>query len=268
MNNSTEREPFDRAARRAARSRAAAGFSDFAYLKDDMAADLAARAAGFERRWRRVLDLGAHDGRAGRLIPAETLVEADSALAFARGCSEDRGLAVVCDEDRLPFADSAFDLILSAGSLQGVNDLPGALIQARRALRPGGLFLAAFVGGASLHELRHALIEAELLSDKGVAPRMLPMVDAREAPGLLQRAGFINPVVDVAAVMLRFRDPRALLRDVRGMGEGNILAERSRTPLMRAARERMVDAVEILRDGEGRIVLSLELITLTGHAAG
>ena len=254
-------EPFDRHARRRVRGRAAASYADFAFLKHSAADELAARAASFERRWERILDLGAHDGSAGARVQGDLLVSTDASFRFARGL--ERG--VVCDEDRLPFTDSSFDLVLSALSLHSVNDLPGALVQIRRILRPGGVFLACFVGGASFAPLRHALIEAELAEGGGAAPRLLPMVDPREAPGLMQRAGFGDPVVDVTERTVRYREAAGMLRDIRGMGEGNILRERSRTPLTRERAEAVMRAVDGLRDGEDRIPLTLELITLTGR---
>ncbi len=114
-------EPFDRAARRLQRDRAAAGFAAHAFLKDAMVEEIVARAADTGQRFDRVLDLGAHDGRLGRRLGALAFTDAGERFARAAG-------GVVADEDRLPFADASFDLIVSAGSLHGVNDLPGALV--------------------------------------------------------------------------------------------------------------------------------------------
>jgi SAM-dependent methyltransferase len=253
-------EPFDRAARRRARDRAAPRFAAHAFLKDALAADIGERLAAIGHGIDRVLDLGAHDGRLRRHIAAGTIVAADAGFRFARAAG-----GVQCDEDRLPFAAGSFDAVLSAGSLHGVNDLPGALIQIRRCLRPGGVFIANFVGGASLAALRARLVTAEDAALGGVAPRLLPMVDPRQAPVLLQRAGFADPVVDVAARSVRYADARAMVADLRGMGEGNILATRTRRPMSRTLAERLLAAAEAAADADGRHAVVLEIVTMTGR---
>lgn len=253
-------EPFDRAARRRARDRAAADFGRFAFLKDALCADLVERLGELGPSFARVLDLGAHDGRLAALLPESETVAADPGFRFARAA---RG--VMCDEDRLPFAPGSFDAVLSAGSLHGVNDLPGALVQVRQVLKPGGVFLAAFVGGASLAELRARLLAAEMARYDGVSPRFLPMVDPREAPGLLQRAGFVEPVVDVHRQTVRYRGAAAMLADLRGMGESNVLHARSRRPLARVDAAAFHAAAEAVADGD-RHPVQLEIVTMTGRA--
>lgn len=257
------RDPFLRGARRNARGRAALRFAEADFLKAALADDLAARAESFERTWRRMLDLGAHDGAAGRRIPADFIVHTDAAPAFARRLP----CGVAADEDRLPFAHGVFDLIVSAGALHAVGDLPGALVQARRALHAEGVFLANFVGGSSFAAIRRALIEAEL-EGGGAAPRLSPMIDPAHAPALLQRAGFADPVVDVDRRLATYRSAAAMIADLRAMGETNILAAREGRPLGRAARRRLLRAVEALRGKDGRIDVPLEIITLTGRGSG
>lgn len=251
--------PFDRNARRRARERAVRGYGTFAFLKDAVSEDLAGRAAGFDRRWERCLDLGAHDGRLGARIGAGTLIATDSAYGFAAPL-----LGVVCDEDRLPFAEGSFDIVVSALSLHSVNDLPGALVQVRRLLRPGGVFLAAFVGGASFAAQRSALLHAEMDASGGASPRLLPMVDPAEAPGLMQRAGFVDPVVDQHRVTVKYRRPQDMVRDLRGMGETNVLAARERVPLGRGRAAALLSSVDPV-DSE-RIEAHAEILTLTGKA--
>ncbi|MDO9488948.1 MAG: methyltransferase domain-containing protein [Sphingomonadaceae bacterium] len=252
-------EPFDRAARRRQRDRAAAGFATHSFLKDAMVEEIVARAADTGQRFDRVLDLGAHDGRLGRRLGA--LAFADAGAAFARAAG-----GVVADEDRLPFADASFDLIVSAASLHGVNDLPGALVQIRRALRPGGLFLAAMVAGETLVEVRRALLEAESALRGGVSPRTMPMVDVAEAAGLLQRAGFTMPVADVDSVQVRYDGLLPALAELRGAGEANILSARRplrRDVLMAAAERFQQDA-----GPDGRVAVRVQLLYLAGWAPG
>lgn len=257
MNDSPE--PFDRVARRRRRDRAAPNFAGHAFLKDAMADEIAARTAELGRDFERVLDLGCHDGRLGRQLGAT--VFADAGEAFARAA---RG--VVCDEDRLPFADGSFDLIVSTGSLHAVNDLPGALVQIRRALVPGGLFLAAFVAGETLYELRRALIEAEDEQRGGISPRTMPMVDVAEAAGLLQRAGFTRPVADIDTVRVRYGDLFALLGDLRGAGETNLLT--ARRPLRRDVLTAAAERFAAMADADGRTAVRVQIVYLTAWAPG
>lgn len=252
-------EPFDRAARRRQRQRAAAAFDAHAFLKDAMAGEIALRAADTGREFARVLDLGCHDGRLGRRLGATAF--ADAGEGFARAAA-----GVVADEDRLPFADGSFDLIVSAGSLHGVNDLPGALVQIRRALAPGGLFLAALVAGESLHELRRAFLEAESRLRGGVSPRIMPMVDVAEGAGLLQRAGFTMPVADVDTVRVRYDGLLPALAELRGAGETNILA--ARAPLRRDVLAAAAECFQAGADPDGRIAVRMQILHLAGWAPG
>ena len=138
------------------------------------------------------------------------------------------GLAVAADEEFLPFAPASFDLVVASLSLHWVNDLPGALIQLRLALRPDGLLLASLPALGTLAELRQALTEAEAALTGGAAPRVSPFAELRDCAALLQRAGFTLPVADVEELRLLYADPFALLRDLRAAGEANALRERDR----------------------------------------
>ncbi len=259
---------FDRRAVRLHRDRAAAGFNGHDFLLAEISARLVERLDDVKRGFRRVLDLGAHVGslrdRIEQRAGVEHVVASDLSPAMAR---ELGGAAVAADEEALPFADAAFDLVVSGLSLHWVNDLPGALIQIRRALRADGLFLAALLGGDTLIELRHALVEAESGVEGGVSPRVSPFLDVREAGALLQRAGFALPVVDADTITVTWADALALMRDLRGMGETNAVAERTKgftrreTLLAAAARYQ-----ERHGDAEGRIPATFQVIYLTGWA--
>src|SRR5262249_643524 len=149
----------------------------------------------------------------------------------------DARLVVAADEEALPFRDASLDLVVSALALQFVNDLPGTLIQIRRALKPDGLLLAALAGGDTLTELRQAFAAAE--AEDGISPRVVPFSDVRDMGALLQRAGFALPVTDVDRVTARYASPISLMHDLRRMGATNALLERSRRPLKRATLTRM-----------------------------
>jgi SAM-dependent methyltransferase len=168
---------------------------------------------------------------------------------------------VQCDEDRLPFADSSFDLVVACGGLDQVNDLPGALALIRRVLRPDGLFLGAFVGAGSLPRLRAALLGAE---ERAVA-RLHPQVDVRSAGDLLARAGLALPVADAERVTVRYSSLFALLADLRGTASANLLV--SDVPaLSRAALARAAELFRSGADPDGKTGETVEIVHLLGWA--
>jgi SAM-dependent methyltransferase len=171
---------------------------------------------------------------------------------------------VVGDEEMLPFADASFDLVISNLALHWTNDLPGALVQLRRALKPDGLLLAAMFGGETLTALRAALIDAELAETGGARPRVSPVADLRDMGMLLQRAGFELPVVDGDTLSVSYPDVPALMRDLRFMGEANAVAERQRSFTRRGVLGRAGAAYP--RGPDGRIEAGFQVIFLTGWA--
>ena len=225
---------FDRRAWRRHRERAArGGCVDF--LHAEIAERLIDRLDDVGRRFRSALDLGSHHGALAQALARrpgiELVVAAEPALAFL---SQTRGLRVAADPELVPFRAASFDLVVSALALHWAADLPGTLIQLRRALKPDGLLLAAMLGGGTLAELRTALVEAELAEEGGISPRVSPTADLADAAALLQRAGFALPVANADTITVTYPDMPALLHDLRGMGETNALAERRRTTLRRA----------------------------------
>lgn len=256
-------EIFSRPLRRLRRDRAARGFADHAFLIDHMADELAERLEAVQRTFRRVLILGSHDGRtAARFAaPDRRIVSADAGFAFARASG-----GVQCDEDRLPFADASFDLVVSIGVLDSVNDLPGALALIRRVLRPDGLFLGAFVGAGSLGWLRSAALAADLATTGGAASRIHPQIDVRSAGDLLSRAGFALQVADGDRLSVGYGDPLRLIADLRGMGQTNALRDRSRTGVDRAWLAALFDRFAADAGPDGRVRESFDLVYLTGWA--
>jgi SAM-dependent methyltransferase len=283
---------FDRALLRARRRRAAA-LGPATFLIDRVAEDLSDRLAAVLRRFDRALDLGtpsdalrralAASGKVDTVIAAEAL-HAPSAHSResgnpetppptfhgsppSRGRADDGTLTVAADEEALPFGDATLDLVVSALSLQFVNDLPGTLIQIRRALKPDGLFLAALLGGDTLTELREAFAAAEAEIEDGASPRVAPFADLRDLGSLLQRAGFALPVTDVERLTVRYRSPFDLMHDLRRMGATNALIERSRRPLKRKTLVRMVEIyAERFADTDGRVRATFEIVWLSGWA--
>ncbi len=262
---------FDRKTHTRRRARAADGFANHDFLVRRAAADIAERIAGINRDFALALDLGSHQGAlAAALAEARmegkpgTLISADLAPAMLAHAP---GLRVAADEEALPFRDASLDLVVSLLSLHWVNDLPGALIQIRRALTPDGLFMAALFGGDTLTELRQSLAEAEIECEGGLSPRVSPFADIRDMGSLMQRAGFALPVVDTDRVVVRYADPLRLMAELRGMGETNALTERRRIPMRRSTLGR---AVKIYREKfglpDGRVPATFEIVTATGWA--
>lgn len=259
---------FDRRIVRGRRDRAAAGLANHDFLHREIAERLIDRLDDVKRSFPLALDLGCHTGTLSHLIGGrggvETLVSCDLSPRMAAAAP---GPALAGDEEALPFAPATFDLVLSSLSLHWVNDLPGALAQVRRALRPDGLFLAAMFGGRTLGELRRVLGDAEIALEGGLSPRISPFAEVRDAGNLLQRAGFALPVADSETVTVMYEDPLRLLADLRGMGEANAAIERrrgfSRRSTLLAALGRYRD---LYADGEGRVPASFEVITLTAWA--
>ena len=235
------------------RARAAEG-ADF--LLRRAAADLAERLAPVLRPFPEIADV-ATSGSAFA-----------EALAAARPGSRLTPVPFSPNEaDALGLAPASFDLIVSGLALQHANDLPGALIQIRRALKPDGLFLGCLAGGATLTELRQSFAEAESEVSGGISPRVFPFADLRDLGGLLQRAGFALPVVDSETVTVRYAELFRLMADLRAMGATNVLAERSRRP---TSRRLMLKAAEVyarrFADADGRIRATFEIVWLSGWA--
>jgi SAM-dependent methyltransferase len=255
---------FDRSLLRARRARAAA-LGPATFLLERAADDLAARLSAVLRRFEVAVDLGTPSdtvrsklvGRVGTVVAVDPLPGRLTADA----------LRVVADEEALPFRDASLDLVVSALALQFINDLPGTLIQIRRALKPDGLLLAAMIGGDSLSELRTAFAVAESEIEGGVSPRVAPFTDLRELGVLLQRAGFALPVTDVDRVTVRYGSPLGLMQDLRRMGATNALVERRRKPLRRATLRRMMEIyAERFADADGRLRATFDIVWLLGWA--
>jgi len=252
---------FDRRLLRV-RQRRARRLKPATFLLDNVAVDLGERLSAILRKFDVVVDLGTPSDAVRCVLAANKNI----GTVVAVGPNGDGGrMHVTADEEALPFAEGSLDLLVSALALQFVNDLPGALIQIRRALKPDGLLLAALIGGDSLIELRLAFAAAESEMEGGASPRVAPFADIRELGGLLQRAGFALPVVDSERVTVRYDSALALMRDLRRMGATNILRERLRTPLKRGTLERVREIyADRFADADGRVRATFEIIWLSG----
>jgi SAM-dependent methyltransferase len=259
---------FDRQLLVRRRDRAAGAIAAHDFLLARVADDLVERLAAINRTFPVAASIGAYHGLLGRRLRRLPGIELVTDVeASGRLLAQCEGPRLQADEEALPFAEQSLDLVVSGLALQLVNDLPGTLIQIRRALKPDGLLLAALLGGATLTELRTAFLIAEEELEGGASPRVAPFADVRDLGGLLQRAQFALPVVDSDTVTVTYRDPLALMLELRATGASNALAERSRRPLRRATLAR---AVEVYRERfglpDGRVRATFEIITMTAWA--
>ena len=244
---------FDRALLRARQARAER-LGPATFLRDHAIADAADRLASVNRSFVDAVDLGTPGDALGEAVRGRV------ASLTQVGIPPDDGAP-------LPLPPASVDLVLSVLALQFVNDLPGVLAQVRRALRPDGLLLAAMIGGDTLTELRQAFAAAEAEIEGGVSPRVSPFADVRDVGGLLQRAGFALPVVDVERLTVRYDNAFALMQDLRRMGATNLLAERRKAPTRRATLLRMAQVYgERFADADGRIRATFDIVWLLGWA--
>ncbi len=259
--------PFNRHLLTLHRTRALARPTEGAdFLLRLVAEDIAERLAVTTHNFALGVDLGGHTGlihaamkQSGRV---ERALRADLFVPDPNIVAPD----LVIDDAILPFANESLDLVVSALSLHWVNDLPGTLIQIRRALKPDGLFLGALAGGDTLWELRDALLSAEAELTGGASPRVSPFADTREMGGLLQRAGFALPVADQDRLTVRYDTMFDLMRDLRAMGATGVLAERGAC----ATRGLFMRAAEIYAerhsDPDGRIRATFQILSVSGWA--
>ena len=256
---------FDRTALRRHRDRAAAAFTDHDFLHREVADRITDRLQDVNRSFDTVLDIAG--GHGINVAPKASVLTATSDISevLLHHCRPPG--PVVMDEELLPFADNSFDLVISCLGLHWVNDLPGTLIQIRRAMNPDGLFLAAILGGDTLIELRRVFLEAESETTGGTSPRTSPAADVSDVGALLQRAGFSLPVADTDTLTVAYDDMFALMRDLRGMGETNAVITRSKCFLRR---DTLIAAAakyqELYSGSDGRIEATFQIIWLTGWA--
>lgn len=249
---------FDRALKRRQRERAATTLTQYDFLYQEAAARLLESLESVNRSFPLALEMGARNGLLGKPSSIQKLIRTDMAKQYQPD--------VMCEEEFLPFAPKSFDLILSLLNFHWVNDLPGALVQMRRALKPDALLLGSLFGSLTLKELRESQMEAESRLTGKVTPRISPFTDAREMAGLLQRAGFALPVADTETITVMYKDALTLMRDLRGMGESNALLKRQKG--LTSPRTLYAIAEEYQKrfgTSEG-IPATFEIVTITGFA--
>lgn len=258
---------FDRALLRRRLDRAMAGVDDD-FLLVRAAEDLLERLSTVKRSFRHVLDLGTPRPTVATLLAAALPdAEITRAAPSPRTLGAGRWRSLVADEEQQPFAPESFDLVVSIQALHAANDLPGTLVQVRRALKPDGLFLGCLFGGATLTELRQSFSAAETEIKGGTSPRVAPFSDLRALGGLLQRAGFALPVTDIEPLTVRYANLFKLFGDLRAMGGTNALTLRHKVPMSKTLLARTSEYyTERHSDRDGRLRATFELAWLSGWA--
>ena len=249
---------FNRKLVKLRRERAASMTSDF--LLDELALNIVERLAFYsDIEVKFALNLGCHHGQLSRILNIDNVVKTDIAYNMLY---KNNGLRVVADEEFLPFADESFDAIFSIMTLHNVNDLPGSLVQIRRILKPGGIFIATLLGAETLFELRQAILYAEM--DTGISPRVIPFIDIKSAGQLLQRAGFGMPVSDSEIIEFQYRNVSDLFRDLRAIGETNYLTKMRRNFTSKTTMNNIIAEYKKRFTQNDKIITTFEIITITG----
>ncbi|GGB61476.1 SAM-dependent methyltransferase [Roseibium aquae] len=237
------------------------------FLFKAIADDLGVRLSAIQREFGFALDLGGHAGHISAMLrasgKADTIIRADLFHSDPALPPPD----LVLDDEFLPFGPGTLDLIVAGPALCFVNDLPGVLMQIRKALRPDGLFLASIPGSGTLQELRDVLLRTEIERTGGGSPRVSPFADTRDLGALLQRAGFALPVADVDLLTVRYDTIFNLMADLRAMGATSVLRERPANPV---SKDFFIRAGELYAlthaDPDGRIRATISVVSLSGWA--
>ncbi len=258
MANSTPPEIFDRSRRVSMRSRAASRNAPDDFLWQYMAEELQERLAMVSRDFTDMLIIGPI-----ARYTAQILGDRNPKITIATLSPAEVGDgAVILEEDNLPFARESFDLVISAGTLDSVNDLPGSLIQLRRSLKPDGLLLASLFGAGSLAALKKTMMRAD---GERARPHIHPQINLRSAAGLMSRAGFALPVADQDELDVRYSDWRRLVSDLRDMGIGNVLAGEKHY-LGKAYLGRMDEGWSALAEADQKVTEKFVFLQLSGWA--
>jgi len=259
---------FDRGAVKRNRCRSARYGAEANFLFEDVAQRLADRRLDIQRRFKTAALIGGRGLLSPEDLHCETLLHVDSCAALLPNQIRSSSSAVVCDEEALALSEGKFDVIFSMLSLHSVNDLPGALIQINRALKPDGFFMGVVFAAGTLDTLKQAFLQADLSVTGTVKPRIAPFLDVRDAGGLLQRAGFQMPVADSETITVNYSSPLSILSDLRHMGEANALSKRNKSMLGKATLGACLAELDRQRNNAGKIPIAFNLAFMTGWAPG
>lgn len=260
-----ESDIFNRRLLKLRRENSAASFGSHDFLNLEITNRLLDNLGDIKRDFNIILNMNAHDAALKAHFKEDPLIiKQDLAHAMVKTSPF---LALQGDEEYLPFRNKSVDLVLSSLNLHWVNDLPGALIQILHSLKPDGLFLSALFGGETLYELRQSMLKADMDVLGGSIPHISPTMDIKDAGGLMQRAGFALPVVSTERITVTYRDPFALMKELKGMGENNVLSKgykglSSKKSMMKMAEFYHAD----FANSVGRIPATFDILYFQGWA--
>jgi SAM-dependent methyltransferase len=240
---------FNRDLLRQNKARAAKTFSQASFLHHEIANRIAENVELLNRQFTNVLEIGAMDD-------------------YLRGLIRSDNYECCNDEENLSLKPESFDLILSNLNFHYINQIPEFLIQIRDALKPNGVFIASFFGEENLSQLAHVLYETENEIYAGVSPRMPPTIDVKTAANLIAKAGFHNPISDFEKIEVNYSDPLNLLKDLKMMGQGNIMSKRSRKFFTKNFLNKISQNYrKMYGNSNGEIPATFEIVTITGWKA-
>ena len=240
---------FDRKLLGLNRARFLNDFPQHNFLHIEVANRIAENVSFLNRKFENILEIGARDDHLSKLVLAEHKARYD----FYE------------DSETLPFAAESFDLVLSNLNLHFINEIPQFLLQVKNILKPDGVFIASFFGEENLRELAHVLYESENEIYSGVSPRMPPTIDVKTAAALLQKAGFADPISDFAKIEVEYENPQKFLKDLKFMGQGNILTKRSRRFMTKKFLNKILENYnKLYKTADGGVIAGFEVITVTG----
>jgi SAM-dependent methyltransferase len=240
------------------------GAADF--LLERVADDFELRLQALARSFDTVADIGTFGPHAAlKLVASQRFKQIIRQAPLAEVLGTGAWQNIIGETSLVPFAPQSLDAVVSLLAFQWIDDLPGLLIQIKRALKADGLLIACLLGGQTLHELRESFARAEIECEGGLSPRVSPFADLRDIGALMQRAGFALPVVDTETITVRYQTPLALFADLRAMGGTNALIERRKTPLRRKTLLRALEIyAENYSDADGRIRATFECLWVSG----
>jgi SAM-dependent methyltransferase len=266
----TQEVLFDRKLLRQNMARAASNFSNHNFLYVEVANRIAENVQFLNHKFESVLEIGGRDTCLTDLIRSsqnpKTIIQTKlfSPLNFDQ---EKEELKCIVDDEFLPFKNESFDLVLTNLNLHYINQIPQFLLQVKSISKPNGVFIASFFGEENLSQLAHVLYQTENEIYGGISPRMPPTIDVKTAANLIAKAGFKNPISDFAKIEVNYSNPLNLLKDLKMMGQGNILTKRSRKFLTREFLNKISENYQKLYgDKDGNVTATFEVITVTGWA--
>lgn len=261
MNNEQLEEIFDRTLLRKNRARCVKDFSEFNFLYNEVANKIIENLSFLKRDFDMALEIGARDG-----YLSNSLKESGKVKNIFRTeiCEFDKG-NIIADDEFLPFKNNSFDLIISSLNFHHINQIPQFLVQVKNLLKEDGIFIASFFGEENLSQLAHVIYESENELYNGISPRMAPTIEVKTAAHLLQKAGFVNPISDFEKIEVDYANPLNLLRDLKMMGQGNIVKKRSRKFFTRGFLDKILHKyLEKYPNDQGGVKATFEVVTATG----